>query len=628
MELKIYDSEHNFADNLTREKDLKIERNLSDGSEVLSFSYLIGSVELKEEMYIRTSGDRKNEYVIKEIDPSNMPSIGVVAKINLEELQKPIQNFSAESSTIDDIANALLDGTGWTANILCETIKKRTISMENTTVIDILDRIREVFLVEMMFDSIEKIVSIKEKFGEDRGVYFIDGINLKSLSPKSDTNDFCTRIIPIGYEGMTIETINDGKNYVENYSYSKKIKTIIWSDNNYEDMNALKEDAEYKLNELCKPKKSYSAVVIDLAKAAPENDEFSYDLGDTVTIASEKYNIRDKQRIVKITEYPDEPLKNSVDLGSTLLSFDDINKAYADAMDTIKNVSKSGIIVGNKVYLPDGTNVVDAINGTNEKIESRVPVEISKTEPDMKYIGMLWKHTGTVPGMISGATYRWNGEKWELYLFAAENIQVNDLAALKATIGGWKIEETELYSESQDNKKVIFCPSGNVLCVFDFSKSESPLFYINDKGELESYDGDTSSTVIKNGYVEVSNSGGLNCKIDGSISMTNGGTEKVLISPEGVIDAFDSMHVNGNTVVHDGRIASTNISVTTSHYGEASFPTAGMKHILSVRSASGAYGVFWNGTNNIRVHDISSSGSTITVVRDTAVTITVTYIPD
>lgn len=62
-------------------------------------------------------------------------------------------------------------------------------------------------------------------------------------------------------------------------------------------------------------------------------------------------------------------------------------------------------------------------------------ITVSPTEPENPYIGMLWKHTGTVPGLVQNATYRWNGSSWELYLFVAQNISVKSLDAFTADLG-------------------------------------------------------------------------------------------------------------------------------------------------------------------------------------------------
>ena len=47
----------------------------------------------------------------------------------------------------------------------------------------------------------------------------------------------------------------------------------------------------------------------------------------------------------------------------------------------------------------------------------------SADEPSDKYVGMLWKNTGTTSGLVQGATYRWNGTEWGMYKFSAVNIE-------------------------------------------------------------------------------------------------------------------------------------------------------------------------------------------------------------
>ena len=47
----------------------------------------------------------------------------------------------------------------------------------------------------------------------------------------------------------------------------------------------------------------------------------------------------------------------------------------------------------------------------------------SEEEPAEKFLGMLWKNTGTTSGLVQGATYRWTGTEWEMYKFSATNIE-------------------------------------------------------------------------------------------------------------------------------------------------------------------------------------------------------------
>ena len=63
------------------------------------------------------------------------------------------------------------------------------------------------------------------------------------------------------------------------------------------------------------------------------------------------------------------------------------------------------------------------IEGDPGKDGAPTGITESAEEPTDKYVGMLWKNTGTTSGLVQGATYRWNGTEWEMYKFSAVNIE-------------------------------------------------------------------------------------------------------------------------------------------------------------------------------------------------------------
>ena len=63
------------------------------------------------------------------------------------------------------------------------------------------------------------------------------------------------------------------------------------------------------------------------------------------------------------------------------------------------------------------------IEGDPGKDGAPTGITESAEEPTDKYVGMLWKNTGTTSGLVQGATYRWNGTEWEMYKFSATNIE-------------------------------------------------------------------------------------------------------------------------------------------------------------------------------------------------------------
>ena len=330
-------------------KDLKVERELF-GDEVLSFSYpnLDSKYDsIKEECYIRT---RKNEYVVKEINIQD-DWTEFVAKINVEDIKgKAVNNFETVEQTCANAVNLALVGTVWTIGS-CDVTKKRTVRKANCSSYEILQEIKKVYLCDFRFDAINKKIYIYSSMGSDKGVYFSDSLNLRKLDIQSNSYDFITRLIPIGKDGLKITDINGGKEYVENYQYSNKVITAYWEDNRYTVIENLKADAIAKLNELSKPFKSYSADIIDLARL---NDKYKnvldYDLGDTITLISKDKKVKEKQRIVRLIEYPDEPERNTCEIANKTLRFQDIQADNQDIINAADNVITSdGMIDNSKV---------------------------------------------------------------------------------------------------------------------------------------------------------------------------------------------------------------------------------------------------------------------------------------
>ena len=346
--LKLYNKEHEVLSALTNLKDYKIEYVLS-GEDLLEFSlsrYDENIPLIEEECYIRT---KYNEYVIKAIEPSDNFK-RFTCNINIESLVgKVIKSFDTKNNNINDTIRLAIAGTGWT--LADNSIsKKRTVSLKNTNALEVLRKVRETFRVDFRFDAINKIIYVYEKLGSDKGVYFTDELNLISLDVPSDSYDYATRLYAKGKDGLTFADINNGKDYIENFQYSNKIIEKIWEDNRYTNKQNLKEDAEAKLEELSKPRRNYNVQVYDLAKNNSEFSFLDFSIGDTVTIISNLEKFKDKQRIVKYIEYPEDPSKNTCELGNTTLTFEELQKVNEAKNQVVENItSDNGTVDGSKV---------------------------------------------------------------------------------------------------------------------------------------------------------------------------------------------------------------------------------------------------------------------------------------
>ncbi|EOU1466772.1 phage tail protein [Clostridium perfringens] len=331
-------------------KDLSIESILESGDKTLSFSYAKDDKfyeNIIEENYIRTKED---EFVIKSRD------IGVDytrfdCVLNLEELEANVfDRFESVEQTITNALNLAIVGTEWTVND--NTLKKkRTVRCTNKNALEIVKEIKKTYRVDIVFNTLEKKIEIYEKLGEDKGAYFIDSLNLTALQVQSDSYKFSTRIIAEGKDNLTFEDINGGKNYVENFQYSKKIKTIYWKDERYTIKESLLEDAKAKLEEISKPFTSYNASVLNLAELNPKYKSIlDYSLGDTITLLSKSNKVRDKQRIVKTVEYPQDHSRDTVELANAILKFEDIQQENQETTDTVNNITTdNGTVDGSTI---------------------------------------------------------------------------------------------------------------------------------------------------------------------------------------------------------------------------------------------------------------------------------------
>lgn len=86
-----------------------------------------------------------------------------------------------------------------------------------------IEKIVDTFRLEMKIDSLNKKIILQDKVGGDKGSYYTDELNLKSIDIQSNSTDFYTRILPLGKDGLTIESVA-GSKIIENYTYSNKKK--------------------------------------------------------------------------------------------------------------------------------------------------------------------------------------------------------------------------------------------------------------------------------------------------------------------------------------------------------------------------------------------------------------------
>lgn len=258
--MQIFDDKKKRIGTLSGFKDRAITTTLDSGDKELTFDYPASGALvdlLKEEYYIRTKTD---EFVLKAVEKGEQFN-KYTAVLNVEELEGTAfpYGFESDEQTIKACLEFAFEGTGWHVGT-CTVTKKRTIDeQESVTAWDVLQKCLTTYRCECIIHSLTKTIDIYDRIGSDRGCYFMEGLNLRKISLKSDTYDFYTRIYPIGKDGITPEWLT-GKDYIDNFQYSSKIKAYVWKDERYTNTTSLIEDATAKIEEMSRPYKAYTRI--------------------------------------------------------------------------------------------------------------------------------------------------------------------------------------------------------------------------------------------------------------------------------------------------------------------------------------------------------------------------------
>lgn len=421
--LKIYDQNHIQLGMLTKYTDLKEESDLSSGDKTLSFNVKDpDEIAIKSEYYVRTKTD---EFVVKKVSHKSWSDMSVTCLLNLEELQgNPFFTFAVTSKTLREAAELALDGTGWSVGE-CDITKIRNAGMINCNALQAIENLCTAWMCDHSFDTIHKQVNFYEKIGEKRGAYFIDGLNLKRITRETDSYDYYTRIIPIGANGLTIEEINDGKNYLENHQYSNKVLTYIWKDESYTDAQTLKEDAEAKLKEMSEPAESFSCEIVDLANQRKDFGLLAYSLGDEVKLINRETRTMTSRRITKTIKYLEAPEKNSCEISNVNSTFTEMQEKLKKAMEVVNYVVAGDgrytgtISVSDILNFENGLKNSGVVNQINQGLSETNEV-VKKLSNEGAALAEQMKKLAKEVEKIQGLTEL--GEKVEAIIAVLENV--------------------------------------------------------------------------------------------------------------------------------------------------------------------------------------------------------------
>ena len=246
-------------------------------------------------------------------------------------------------------------------------------------------------------------VKMMSKIGQDRGVRIRYRKNLTGLNAKTDYSSYCTRIMPIGYDDITIpekyvdsEKIDLNHPIIRVVEFSNiKVKSNEEDEEGYDTIeeaeNALREAAQLLFTEgkIDEPESTYEIEFQELSSTIEYRDDYAIleniFLGDTVEVYHESLDVSVSTRCVSYEYDPKTDRYISITLGNVISKFSsssiknqetildkiesnekDYQGKLDDAVEKLTNMINTGltghvVITDNEIMIMDTTDKDTAV---------------------------------------------------------------------------------------------------------------------------------------------------------------------------------------------------------------------------------------------------------------------------
>lgn len=260
------------------------------------------------------------QYRVKAIDGGDNTA-QIKALLTLDDWQATVKIDYEIDGTIAQNVQAVAPA-GWT--VIDSSGMTGTVTIAdavNGTPLDLMGNFRDAFDgASFRFNQTAKTVTIYDLYnGPNLGTFLTRELNLHDVQYKGKSTQFVTRLYAYGKDGLSIAEVNDGKPYVDNFTYSDRIICGYWQDTRYEVADNLKEAAIAHLAEIAVPERSFNCSVADLASIDPDKYSYlSFTLFSQVGLIDEtRSEQKIMHRVVERWRYPNYPEKNNVILSNS-----------------------------------------------------------------------------------------------------------------------------------------------------------------------------------------------------------------------------------------------------------------------------------------------------------------------
>ena len=254
---------------------------------------------------------------------------------------RPVKEFISETAK-NEMAYAL-DGTGWYVGDV-QVSTKRSWKSEKTNALAILRSIADIHGGDLVFDCPRRLAHLYTQYGSDSGAVFAYNKNMSQIRKVTNTGSLITRLYAVGAEGMTFADVNQGKAYVEDYTYTPEVRISTLDCTSFINPTQMLEYTRMRLAQYATPTVSYALSAMDLSLLTGYKHE-TWELGDRVTVYDRELGINVKTRVVRREYNLQEPWKSKLELSTTL-----------------KNLSSSSSTWDSAVAATEGESLVSSVD--------------------------------------------------------------------------------------------------------------------------------------------------------------------------------------------------------------------------------------------------------------------------
>lgn len=226
------------------------------------------------------------------------------------------------------ILKGLLHGTGWNVGIV-DVEGTYDFETEQLSVYENILKVQELYGGILIFDSVRKIVHLRDEsnYVSYTGYEIRREKNLKNLNLEIN-NAIVTKLYVFGEAGLNIASVNDGKIYLENYTYSNEVYEGIITNTDIYEPEQLMSWGRRNLLELCGPRKTLITNIAYLNQKEEFKNE-TIRLNDSVDVYIANF-IDEKLRVLGLEYKVFDPSSAMVTLGDTTKNTNDIFKKISN----------------------------------------------------------------------------------------------------------------------------------------------------------------------------------------------------------------------------------------------------------------------------------------------------------